>query len=491
MTGRLFAEERSLTQPLKQARDQATWGLFGWFVLCVIIFPLCAPKAPQPLKTLALFTGAMASLGGTAILRENAQRSKIDDSLEQMQMDALKQQVVVNASYHQVTQEINAQAQVAGWIAQNVPQHLWMVFGQKYGVGEFFIPPQPQVIEAEYEEVAPLAIPAALYGQESLSREQAAEVARSLNIEWFKDWSRRSGIVCGESGDGKSFLLTNIVLADFVRQHGMNGKVYICDPDYGSAHEGQEPNTWLDLIVGTHIYIEAMHCYSVITAVSREIDRRAQATAQAVSQKQPRPVFEPMLLIADEVPMLMSQWSEEQQKTIVEAIANILRRGIKQNVTSKIGTQTLAVGRLKLNRDILQQSEMVVLWRAAQVADNYSNLGLKPKAIDEITDAIALLPRRAEGRYACVTYIGKQLGVAGIPEMRPVTSTAGAVPAQESPIVESSDTSGDAYTQIRAWQKVNPEWTDAQLVLQFTRHTGRSLNPEQLAMLKDYLNRLP
>jgi hypothetical protein len=493
MTGHPFAEERSLTQPLKEQRDKATFSLFAWFAIAVIVFPIAAPRAPQWLKTAALLLGTVSAGGGTMLLRENAQRSKIDDSLEKMQLDALKQQVIGNAAFHQITGEIQSKTAVANWIGQNFPPHLWMVFGQKYGVAEFFIQPGQPPIEAEYEEILPLAIPGELMGQSSLTHEQAQSIAASLDTAWFQDWAKRGGIVCGESGDGKSFLLCNIVLAEFVRDHGHNGRVYICDPDYGSSHPGQQPNTWLDLTVGQHIYINASDCYAAIMAVSNEVDRRAEQTAMAFSQRQSLAPFDPILLIADEVPALMVQWTEAQQLAIVNAIANILRRGIKQNVTFKLGTQSLAVSRLKLNKDIIQQSEIVMLWRAAQVPDNYGNMGLRPKVADAVIDEISTLPHQCAGVFACATYIQKQLTVAGIPAMQPVTTVGVADrPTQESIATAPESVPGvDVYTILKAWQQNNPNGTDAQLVLQFMRHTGRSLNPEQLEMLKDYLSRLP
>ena len=347
-------------------------------------------------------------------------------------------------------------------------------------------------IEVPAQEVIPegLVIPPGLMGQATLEQTISDRASEELAIDWFSGWSKRCGIVCGESGDGKTYMLVNIVLAGFIRDHGDRGSVYICDPDYGSSHGDTEPNTWLDLEVDRHVFTEYEQCFKVLLAVSKIVEDRIRETKQVAidnqrnQTKKPKPKFDPVLFIIDEIPALMAAWTDAQKQEAVTAIANILRRGLKQNVTFKVGTQTLAVGRTNINKDVLQQTELVLLWSSAQMPENYTNIGLLPGKAGKVVDEVSLYPRRTGDRYVCVRFADKKLQISGIPIVAPVQVTESPKPSGATAVAEPDE--GDVMETLKAFWQANPG-ADVALAREFTRLTGRGLDGEKLTALKQYL----
>jgi hypothetical protein len=384
-----------------------------------------------------------------------------------------------------------------GWIkaieiASNLPESMQIGALRRWNLLDL-VASENQIIEAEVQEILPegLEIPPGLMSQATLEQTISDRASEELAIDWFGQWAKRCGAIVGETKDGKSFLLTNIVLAGFIRDHGERGSVWICDPDYGSSHDDSPPNTWLDLEVGRHVFIESNDCFNVLLKISKLVDDRAGATAKALSKKEQKPQFDPALFIMDEVPALMGMWTEAEQKEAVRAIANILRRGLKQKVTFKIGTQTLAVGSLCIPKNILQQLEIVLLWRAAQMADNYVNIGLQTGKAGAIVDQVSLYPQKTGDRYVCVRFADKKLQISGIPIVAPVVvnGVATADRPADNP-VEEERSEGDVFALLKIFITENPG-ADIALVTEFTRLTGRGLSGEHLAELKHILGNMP
>jgi hypothetical protein len=230
-------------------------------------------------------------------------------------------------------------------LIEQQPEHMQPGLLHRWGLADLAWGQVEQPIEADVIETPEgLVIPAGLMGQPTLEQEISDRASDELAIDWFSEWGKRCGVVCGESGDGKSFLLTNIVLATFIRDHGSEGSVFICDPDYGSSHGDSEPNTWLDLNVGQHIFVEYADCFKTLLGVSKLVEDRVKETRdhtianKGKSEKTPKPKFPPVLFIMDELPALMAAWTDSEQAEAIVAVRNILRRGLKQNVTFKVGT---------------------------------------------------------------------------------------------------------------------------------------------------------
>lgn len=240
--------------------------------------------------------------------------------------------------------------------------------------------------------------------------------AQGLTTDWFQGFEKRSAVICGESKDGKSFLL-NWRVQRFLETHP-DGEVLIGDIDYGSSHEGTEPNTWGGLPVGNVVLIEPAEITNAIFYVSDTVDQRAKSTAQAVKTGAPRPKYKPILLAIDEWCSYWDTLDEDQQEHIIKALRNICDRGIKQGeVVFVLGLHDLSVGMTGLPRALLRKMEVVLLFRASQSPRNYDNIDPQPRQVQEVINRIGALPKTVRGLRPCVTYSDKQLTVKAIPQL--------------------------------------------------------------------------
>lgn len=243
---------------------------------------------------------------------------------------------------------------------------------------------------------------------------------QGLDTEWFNGFEKRSAVVCGESKDGKSFLL-NWRVQRFLESHP-DGEIFICDPDYGSSHEGAEPNTWLGLPVGRVVQLDEIDIYSTILYVSEEVSRRAKATAAAIQSGNSKPKYRPLLLVCDEWVNFWSSLNDGQKEDVLKALTNIINRGIKQDgVTFILGIHDLSVGSnvggSGLPTALLNKLEVLLLYRASQNTLNYRNLAAQPGQVDEALKRMAALPRTIRDRRPVVVFTDKQLAVKALPHL--------------------------------------------------------------------------
>jgi len=468
---------------IARRRQQIAIGLFATGAITLGSVFAFKDSASNPFKAFGYLAAIGCFTSSGAMLGTDKRLKKMGEQFEM----ATGQSLAADLNY---AHNSNLQAkQAESWlqtlnIIQSLPQHMQPGALERFQVADLVKYPSIEV-QAQAIESEQLIMPSGLMAQATLDQSIADFAAQELSIDWFPNWSKRSGIVVGESGDGKSYMLCNIVLNGFIKEHGDNAIVRICDIDYGSSHGDTAPNTWLGLEVGRHIFINQSDCFRVLLSTSKTVSDRVSETALAVSKNEDKPKFDPILLIMDEVPALMAEWTEAEQKEAVKAIANILRRGLKQNVTFKLGTQTLAVQSLCINKNILQQFETVILWRAAQMAENFQNLGLQPGKASQIVDEISIYPQLAGDRFVCVRYSDKRLSIAGIPVVPPVQIVAEKSPqGQEEP-----EDIGDVYGHLKTFMYAN-DGDDRALAQEFTKLTGRGCNEEQMTALKEYLKGL-
>lgn len=469
---------------IARRRQQIAIGLLGTGILTLCSVLAFKDSASNPFKAFGYLTaiGCFATSG--VMLGTDKRLKKMGEQFE----EASAQSLAADLNY---AHNSNLQAkQAESWlqtlnIVQSMPRHMQPGALDRFQVADLVQYPEVTV-EAQAIESERLIMPSGLINQATLEESITYFASQELEIDWFPKWAKRSGIVVGESGDGKSYMLCNIVLSGFIKEHGDNAIVRICDIDYGSSHGDTAPNTWLGLNIGQHIFINKSDCFKVLLSTSKTVNDRVNETALAVSNDRDQPKFDPILLIIDEVPALMSEWTEAEQKEAVKAIANILRRGLKQNVTFKLGTQTLAVQSLCINKNILQQFETVILWRAAQMAENFQNLGLQPGKASQIVDEISIYPHRTGDRFVCVRYADKKLSIAGIPVVAPVQ----VVDADTAPQgQEEPEEVGDTFQHLKNFMYAN-DGDDRLLAQEFTKLTGRGCDDEQMKVLKDYLKGL-
>lgn len=235
--------------------------------------------------------------------------------------------------------------------------------------------------------------------------------ANDLSTSGFKRIEDRPSIVLGESGDGKTHVL-KYRLQRFLQAHsGKPHEVYIGDPDYGQSHPGSEPNTWfgIDPETGRVIFTDAQDIYATILDVEQAVKDRA------TQKDTPKP---PILLLIDEWCNIILDWTPKQLERALDALRQIARRGLKQNVYVTLGLHSLAVSESALNKAILQQFEILALWRAAQEVDNYNNLGCSVDAVEKAIAKISSLPRVIGNLRPCVMYAEKKLSVQAVPQLQ-------------------------------------------------------------------------
>ena len=240
---------------------------------------------------------------------------------------------------------------------------------------------------------------------------------QGLTTDWFKGIENRSSVVCGESKDGKSFLLQWRVMRFL--QSNPDAEIFICDPDYGSSHEGAAPNVWFNLPVGPVVQIDSTDITNAIFSVSDAVSDRAKRTADAVKQGKDKPQFRPILLVVDEWVSYWDSLDDNTQELVLEALTRICDRGIKQGgVTFILGLHDLSVGSTGLRQAFLRKLEVLLLWRASQSVRNYDNLDIASKAVEEVTRRMAQLPRVVRDRRPCVVWTDKQLQVRALPHLQ-------------------------------------------------------------------------
>lgn len=429
MLAPIFEAERELLEPLTKYYKQITAGLIGGLAGGLILPMMLTGQMPKWAKTLCLSTslGCGAALTTLAFNRSSQRHTEYTGAIDRAQKEVLDASLQHEVGLHKAAQKMLTKHKLKELILQMPVEEAlhWLNYYKMADLTPSEYYGLQQVIDVPAQSVgdSTVNIPHGLMEQQTL--QDAIQDGVELSVDWFRQWERRSGIVCGESGDGKTKLLL-YVLAQFLNrvseEFDGKGKVYICDPDYGSSHGDEPPNTWYNLPLDKVIFIKPESIYAAVELVSKEVDRRADETAIAVSKGQSKPQFEPILLIVDEAPNINSalhRLSSDKADNFVGFLSNILRRGLKQGVTFKIGTQTLAVGTgkggLGIPQDILRQVEVVMLYRASQVKENYKNLGIRDGLTDVAVDQISSLPKQVGDRFCCVTFLEKQLAVQGIP----------------------------------------------------------------------------
>ncbi|HIK39777.1 hypothetical protein [Thermoleptolyngbya sp. M55_K2018_002] len=250
--------------------------------------------------------------------------------------------------------------------------------------------------------------------------EQLAEryvASQGIKTDWIKEFETGSSAVCGQSKDGKTHLLLWRVQR-FLESHP-DAVLHICDPDYGSAHEGSEPNTWFRLPLDRVIHADTGTILGAIELVSNEVDRRAKIAQRIAAGDLPerdRPK-QPILLVCDEWASFWSELNKDQQAKVVKQLNNITNRGIKQaNCAFVLGLHDTAVASTGLPQSLLQRLGVILLYNAGQVEGNYRNLGLS-ESPDEAIAKLKALPRVMHGVRPCVVARSGSVTLRGIPTL--------------------------------------------------------------------------
>lgn len=241
--------------------------------------------------------------------------------------------------------------------------------------------------------------------------------SQGLKSDWIKEFEVGSSAVCGRSKDGKTHLMLWRVQR-FLQQHP-DGILHICDPDYGSAHEGAEPNTWFGLPLDRVIHTNTEKILATIETVAEEVDTRAkiaQKIAAGELDASDRPST-PILLVCDEWSSFWGDLEKQQQERVLKQLNKITNRGIKQaNVSFLLGLHDTSVQSNGLPQALLQRLGVILLYNAAKVEGNYRNLGLTTDP-GEILHKLTHLPKVVGNLRPCVVANAGSVNLRAIPHL--------------------------------------------------------------------------
>ncbi|HEY9737563.1 MAG TPA: hypothetical protein V6D06_14815 [Trichocoleus sp.] len=234
----------------------------------------------------------------------------------------------------------------------------------------------------------------------------------ALNDEWLEQLVTpnpnterlRSFAVLGEPGDGKSWLLRYVIF-HFIRNYP-NGRVYIHDIELEQTRKKWGEAAWFGLPEGQVVFSEPHEFELLVSDISNELDNPASDS--------------PILLVVDEFNNLMPKFSEKQQQRLGGQLEDIKNRGGKRLIQFAIASQVIDVAGFGLRRAFIRSLDWVVLRMASQVGGVYDNLGLRDsqkKEFNGLVDQLVDLPSSIDDFWPCITFIGKQLALAGVPDL--------------------------------------------------------------------------
>lgn len=253
-----------------------------------------------------------------------------------------------------------------------------------------------------------------------------ARQEQSRDTTWWDEISSQSKALVGKSKTGKTFTLRWEVY-NFIQQHP-EGQVIIVDLDYGSSHDGAEPNYWFHIPkYGTGAYRGKAVFTKAEAAVLAIAQVHALMTKRIDQQEQgKRPRNNPVLLVVDEAiaayQQIKNQIGEDEAKEWMRQLADILQRGLKQKIRFTLGLHNLAVGHTGLDLAMLQQLNVILLGKSASITQNYSNLGVeKPKNLIEEWREVRQIPGC---QFACVAGIDGEYSVKVLPQLPAISDDA-------------------------------------------------------------------
>ena len=254
------------------------------------------------------------------------------------------------------------------------------------------------------------------FTQAVAKRMEQANTLRTNGLELFA--SAKSGLLLGDTGDGKTRLL-NWLIAHFMHTH-QNHELLIGDIDYGSSHGNAEPNTWMDLPVGSVVLIEPEEIYQAILDTADQVESRATATRRAIAEKRKAPTFRPKLLVIDEWITFYADHSEKQQQALAEALNKIVVRGVKQQVYGFLACHDASVGSIGISQAKMSRWNVLALykWVCQAKATDVTNL---PKGFDTVSEKLKVLPRQVGESFSAMVYVDSQWQLAGIPFIDPAS----------------------------------------------------------------------
>ncbi|MEO0489912.1 MAG: hypothetical protein AAFZ49_10190, partial [Cyanobacteria bacterium J06659_2] len=227
----------------------------------------------------------------------------------------------------------------------------------------------------------------------------------------------RSAIVVAPQHSGKTRYLLDDVQAFLETQ---DGQLYICDPNYGSSHDGEAPNTWFDLPLDEYVYDTEKDCLAVMKQISEIVTvRQTQKRNHAKARNKTPLTHEPILLLIDEESMINTYIADDNElrNRFIAWTRNLLQRGHKQSVFVKMVCHDTSTGTTGLPQPLFTQVDVILLGAAA-VETKYLNHCDVDKAI-----ATEVKAARQSNKRAYVTKISGEVKVNPMPFIPEPTMT--------------------------------------------------------------------
>ena len=251
---------------------------------------------------------------------------------------------------------------------------------------------------------------------EIAKRMEQAQALKANGLELFAQ--AKSGLVLGDTGDGKTQLL-NYLAAAFL-QASPQGKLQIGDLDYGSSHGDAPPNTWMGLPVGNVVMIEHHDILAAIIDAGEEVQRRSRATKQAIAAGKTAPKFEPQLLLIDEWVSFLSEVDKDAREPLAKALNDIVIRGKKQDVFCFLACHDASVKSLGIDQAKLSRWNVLALWKWTNQAKATDVTNL-PQGFADAQQKLKGMPRQVGETFSAIAYVDSAWSVVGVPFIDPAT----------------------------------------------------------------------
>lgn len=248
------------------------------------------------------------------------------------------------------------------------------------------------------------------------TRVQALAERLLQDDEWFPDFTRRSKLVVGNTGDGKTRLQLFDV-ANFLQSHP-EGHLTIIDLDYGSSHEGSAPNYWFNLPRDRYIRVTYEEARDAILDEYEIMLGRIERAREQQSTPEDRQwrflgIDEAIAVIREAKVRASRVRGSSELTDLLNAVSELLYRGLKQRIKVSFGLQVLAVGETNLSLALQKQNNVILLGSAALDRDNLSRIGCDDP--DEVIEQVKQMRSLPGCQYAAVVRRKGEISVQVVP----------------------------------------------------------------------------
>jgi hypothetical protein len=226
-------------------------------------------------------------------------------------------------------------------------------------------------------------------------------IVRAFTLNNHTKRVRSLGLM-GEPGDGKTMLQRYLIYL-FLRQNP-DGEVYVHDSQL-QYHLKENPDFWLGLEQGKHLFITPAELVSLVDKVRRRVLEAS-------------PI--PTLLVIDEFNNTLPLVKESQRDSVLEGLRAIKDQGGKHRIQFVLSTQAGSVGEAGINQAFMRSLDWCIFRQSLLTGGIIRNLGLRDKAQDafkRLSDELEGMPLEINGHRPVITYLDKEIELNGVPDL--------------------------------------------------------------------------